>query len=147
MPRPSRIRPWLTLPLVVVVVSVTCRDEGPTAPGAPHRDASPAVALPRAVSASVATTSSSQVLVGAGDIANCDRLANSEATAKLLDGIEGTVFTAGDNAYRDGSAALRRLLPADVGAPQGAHAPRPGGSRLPDGRRGGLLRLLRRRRR
>ena len=105
MPRPSRIRPWLTLPLVVVVVSVTCRDEGPTAPGAPHRDASPAVALPRAVSASVATTSSPQVLVGAGDIANCDRLANSEATAKLLDGIEGTVFTAGDNAYRDGSAA------------------------------------------
>jgi len=43
-----------------------------------------------------------QVLVGAGDIA--DGGAGAEATAKLLDGIPGTVFAAGDNAYPDGSA-------------------------------------------
>ena len=42
-----------------------------------------------------------QVFVGAGDIAMCD--ANSEATAKLLDGIGGTVFALGDNAYFQGS--------------------------------------------
>jgi Big-like domain-containing protein/calcineurin-like phosphoesterase family protein len=42
------------------------------------------------------------VLVGAGDIAQGGR---EEATAKLLDNIPGTVFTAGDNAYNDGSAA------------------------------------------
>lgn len=44
------------------------------------------------------------VLVGAGDIAQCN-LAGAEQTARLLDGISGTVFTAGDNAYPVGSAA------------------------------------------
>jgi len=39
--------------------------------------------------------------VGAGDIARRgDR--EAEATAKLLDGIAGTVFTVGDNAYPKG---------------------------------------------
>lgn len=42
------------------------------------------------------------VLVGAGDIADCDSEAR-EATAALLDGIAGTVFTAGDNAYGSGT--------------------------------------------
>ena len=41
-------------------------------------------------------------LVGAGDISRCDNI-NDEATAKLLDGISGTVFTAGDNAYSSGT--------------------------------------------
>jgi len=44
------------------------------------------------------------VLVGAGDIAVCDA-SGDEATALLLDGIPGTVFTAGDNVYPDGTAA------------------------------------------
>jgi hypothetical protein len=43
------------------------------------------------------------VLVGAGDIAVCGS-DGDEATARLIDGIPGTVFTAGDNAYDDGSA-------------------------------------------
>lgn len=43
------------------------------------------------------------VLVGAGDIASCT-LDGDEATAKLLDQIEGTVFTLGDNVYPKGSA-------------------------------------------
>jgi hypothetical protein len=42
------------------------------------------------------------VLVGAGDIASCDT-DDDEATARLIDGIAGTVFTAGDNAYEDGT--------------------------------------------
>ncbi|MGA7625339.1 MAG: metallophosphoesterase [Candidatus Acidiferrales bacterium] len=44
------------------------------------------------------------VLVGAGDIADCADLSGAEATAKLLDQIPGTVFTAGDNAYEEGTA-------------------------------------------
>src|SRR5207249_3813098 len=55
-------------------------------------------------SATVTVTSGSGTtvtLVGAGDIADCD----AEPTAALLDNIPGTVFTAGDNAYSDGSAA------------------------------------------
>ncbi len=44
------------------------------------------------------------VLVGAGDIASCAS-SGDEATARLLDSIPGTVFTAGDNAYEDGSSS------------------------------------------
>ena len=44
------------------------------------------------------------VLVGAGDIASCSS-AGDEATAALLDGIDGTVFTVGDNVYESGTAA------------------------------------------
>ncbi|MFN8454764.1 MAG: metallophosphoesterase [Anaerolineae bacterium] len=44
------------------------------------------------------------VFVGAGDITNCSRT-QDEATAQLLDGIAGTVFTLGDNTYPDGTPA------------------------------------------
>jgi hypothetical protein len=47
---------------------------------------------------------SPEVLVGAGDIASCSGTGD-EATANLLDGIAGTVFTAGDNVYDNGTAA------------------------------------------
>ncbi len=56
----------------------------------------PAATLARAPSTSV-------VLVGAADIANCDEQ-ESELTARLVDRIPGTVFTAGDNAYSHGTA-------------------------------------------
>lgn len=45
-----------------------------------------------------------EVLVGAGDIADCGS-SGAEATAALLDAIPGTVFTAGDNAYSSGTAS------------------------------------------
>jgi hypothetical protein len=44
------------------------------------------------------------ILVGAGDITGCS-YGEDEATAKLLDGIGGTVFTVGDNAYDSGTVA------------------------------------------
>jgi hypothetical protein len=44
------------------------------------------------------------VLVGAGDIADC-LVPTDESTAALLDGISGTVFTLGDNAYPNGSTS------------------------------------------
>lgn len=50
------------------------------------------------------TSDQTAVLVGAGDIADCADLSGAEATAKLLDAIPGTVFTAGDNAYEQGTA-------------------------------------------
>jgi hypothetical protein len=46
----------------------------------------------------------SVVLVGAGDIANCEMLGGARATAALLDQIEGTIFTLGDHAYPRGTA-------------------------------------------
>src|SRR5688572_17354958 len=44
----------------------------------------------------------SAILVGAGDIAECDS-DGDERTAALLDDIGGIVFTAGDNAYEFGT--------------------------------------------
>jgi hypothetical protein len=46
---------------------------------------------------------SDPVLVGAGDIGDCTTTFDT-ATAAVLDGIDGTVFVAGDNAYPVGSA-------------------------------------------
>ena len=43
------------------------------------------------------------VLVGAGDIGWCGPEGRSDQTAALLDGIPGTVFTLGDNAYSSGT--------------------------------------------
>ncbi len=77
---------------------------GPTA--SPGRTA-PAVIAPRSSTSaapSIAVPSSGDpVLVGAGDIADCD-LPDDSATAALVEGIPGTVFTAGDNVYPDGTA-------------------------------------------
>jgi hypothetical protein len=52
---------------------------------------------------SASPSTAAATLVGAGDIAACGSPWD-EATADLLDGIEGTVFTAGDNAYPSGTA-------------------------------------------
>ena len=49
-------------------------------------------------------TTTAVTLVGAGDIASCSQN-NDSATARLLGRIPGTVFTLGDNAYPDGTAA------------------------------------------
>jgi hypothetical protein len=43
------------------------------------------------------------VLIGAGDIADCNDLAGAEATAKLLEANPGTVMALGDLAYPDGT--------------------------------------------
>ena len=51
----------------------------------------------------VFSQTSDPILVGAGDIADCQDLTGAKATAALLDSIPGTVFTAGDDAYPDGT--------------------------------------------
>ncbi len=53
-------------------------------------------------SSRAAATDDTAVLVGAGDISDCAE-AGSEATAKLLDKIPGTVMAVGDLAYPSGS--------------------------------------------
>lgn len=45
---------------------------------------------------------SAVTLVGAGDISRCDSTGDT-ATARLLGSISGTVFTVGDNVYKEGS--------------------------------------------
>jgi Calcineurin-like phosphoesterase len=82
---------------------------GPPASPTPVATASPSSAAPSGSSAPGPSPtrgpspSGDPVLVGAGDIASCG-LDGDEATARQVDGIAGTVFTAGDNAYEAGSA-------------------------------------------
>jgi acid phosphatase type 7 len=87
------VRSLLFITVMACALTVSCHtDHGPsrssTKPAQPP--AQPAGADP--------------ILVGAGDIADCADLSGAEATAKLLDEIPGTVFTAGDNAYEGGTA-------------------------------------------
>ena len=55
-----------------------------------------------ATAAAALSAGAVHVLVGAGSIARCD-MSMDEATARLLDGIPGTVFTTGDNTYASGT--------------------------------------------
>lgn len=66
------------------------------------------------------------VLVGAGDIAGCSATGD-EKTARLLDGIPGTVFTTGDNAYDKGTARqFRKCYDPSWGRHEARTRPVPG---------------------
>jgi hypothetical protein len=79
---------------------------GAATPGASGTATAPTSPRPGTTSpaSATATPAAPVVLVGAGDIASCGS-SGDEATADLLDGIAGTVFTGGDNAYDGGTAA------------------------------------------
>jgi hypothetical protein len=57
----------------------------------------------KAVASPSDATTSEQTVIAAGDIVDCYNLSGSEATAKLVDKIPGTVLTLGDLAYPDGT--------------------------------------------
>jgi hypothetical protein len=80
---------------LLLLVAAACREAGDRrGPGpGPGPSDLPAISL-----------TSTGVLIGAGDIAMCGS-PGTEATAALLDLLDGTIFTAGDNAYFQGTAA------------------------------------------
>ena len=86
-------RPSPSAPAASTAASGASAAAGSSSPGAIPPGASPPGASPP----------TDAVLVGAGDIATCDGDGDS-ATATLIEGIEGAVFTAGDNAYPNGTA-------------------------------------------
>jgi 3',5'-cyclic AMP phosphodiesterase CpdA len=68
-----------------------------------------------------------EVFVGAGDIGLCSGGGNPAATARLLDAIAGTVFTAGDNVYPSGTAQeFRECYDPTWGRHKGRTRPVPG---------------------
>lgn len=67
------------------------------------------------------------VFVGAGDIATCGPNDGAARTAALLDRVDGTVFTAGDNAYFSGTAEqFQDCYDATWGRHKGRTRPAPG---------------------
>jgi acid phosphatase type 7 len=99
--QPLATTPSAFRPTVAVSAAPTAR---PSAP--PSATIAPALTpLPNATP--TPDPANDPVFVGAGDIALCGS-DGAEATARLLDGIAGTVFTLGDNAYQSGTAAQFR---------------------------------------
>jgi hypothetical protein len=101
---------------LALVVLASQRPSGPPSIGSPGSTAGPASSPTFTPSETLTETPIeppgetpsgtllTMTLVGAGDIADCDS-DGDEATAALLEDIPGTVFTLGDNAYDDGTAA------------------------------------------
>src|SRR5438876_4906456 len=88
--------------LAVLAVFVAACTGGSTAPTVPPADPRPPQPIPP-------TPTPPITFVGAGDIADCTTIAsaaNAEATARMIDRMsDAIVFTAGDNAYFNGTAA------------------------------------------
>jgi acid phosphatase type 7 len=72
------------------------------------------------------TPAADSTVIAAGDIVDCSHLADSEATAKLLDSIPGTVLAIGDLAYPDGSSANFRCYDKTWGRHKARTRPAPG---------------------
>jgi len=88
-----------TLPALLLSASLTVHAQAGAAPSSTHlenRDKPGKAAL-------AGDPHQTLTLVGAGDIATCKHIESAKATAKLIDGIPGTVFAAGDLAYDKGS--------------------------------------------
>jgi hypothetical protein len=84
--------------LAAAIAGARCGGKTSTAPTPAQPDPLPGTVPPP----TQPPPSPPQTLVGAGDIAWC-QYAGAEQTARLVQGIGGQVFTAGDNAYLDGS--------------------------------------------
>ena len=96
----------VAVPFIVVVLSVIsarCSGREVTGPSDVPKATTPFLP-PRSDAAFPVEQSRPEVFVGAGDIALCTSDGRHEETARLLDGIGGTVFALGDNAYSSGSA-------------------------------------------
>ncbi len=115
----SIARPAALTVLAVIAASLvvaTCRDNGGPEPSTRSTSTPP----------SFATSSGPVTLVGAGNIARCDRTGDDQ-TASLLDGIPGSVFAAGDNAFDKGTLdQYNRCYNPTWGRHKARTAPTPG---------------------
>jgi hypothetical protein len=91
----SRLYPLIGVALIAAV-AIRC---GGSSPSSPSPTPSPIPPGP-----DTGTPGPPAILVGAGDIGQCGSAAVA-ATALIIDRISGIVFTTGDNAYPNGSAA------------------------------------------
>jgi len=103
MPTPLNMRSvriaGLAVAVLAAAIGIQCSG-GSRGTGSPT---GPTIPGPSTPSPGPPPTGGPETFVGAGDIAICG--GNAEATARQLDGIGGTVFTLGDNAYSSGTRA------------------------------------------
>lgn len=114
-----RNKPYLLLITSIVGVTFACQASAkpaqtlqpfPPAPTVTPRPSSTSTSIPSPTPSPSPTLEPSPtpevgvVLAGAGDIVMCDYLEDSMATARLLESIPGTIFTAGDNSNDGGFA-------------------------------------------
>lgn len=91
--RRKHARLTLVATALVVVLWLACGGRGaPASPAGPSDPNPPAQRSQETV-----------VFSGSGDMVACNNMFSAERTAKLLDGMEGLVFTTGDNAYETGT--------------------------------------------
>ena len=95
---------WASSNTAVATVTQTGLVKGVAAGSASITASAGTVIGASTISVTAAPSGEGAVLVGAGDIASCSS-SGDEATAALLDGIAGTVYTLGDNAYDNGTAS------------------------------------------
>ncbi len=98
---------WLSS-VTLSLALVACSEEPSTNPSAAPATTPNTAADTAAGEAEFATSGTPAVLIAAGDIAGCTSSYRDEATAKLVQGISGTVITLGDNAYPDGTSSNYR---------------------------------------
>ncbi len=97
--------PLTLLTVVVLLLSVASELRPAGVQGAEHvLKLTAASGSTRSSTPAATPAGSNEVLLAAGDIASCGSKGD-EATAKLLDGLQGTVATLGDNAYGSGTAS------------------------------------------
>ena len=109
--------------LAVFLIGIGCGGgnsaTGPTPPQTPAGDPT--------------SPGTSQVFVGAGDIAVCDALDPARQTGQLLTTIGGTVFTLGDNAYFGSTPAYRDCYDPVWGRDRSRTRPVPGNEEYENG--------------
>lgn len=89
--------------VVMVVSGISCNgDSIPTSPTSNNVE-NPSSNTPSPLSPLPPPPQLPVTLIGAGDIAYSSSMVAAEATAKLIESMSGTVFTAGDNVQGDGS--------------------------------------------
>ena len=93
----------VVMPAVALAPSGADPDRTNSAKPRPTRKPKPTPSASPTPTPTPTPTPATVTLVGAGDIASCSS-SGDEATALLLDGIGGTVFTAGDNVYDNGTS-------------------------------------------
>ncbi len=109
--------------LIVPALALGCRDSSPREMHAASLEKVATVTVDQAAD---------PVLVGAGDIASC-RSSGDEATSRLLDGIRGTIFTIGDNAYRSSDDDPMKCFSASWGRHLRRIRPVPGNHEYEEG--------------